>query len=210
MLVCGLPTYAHAHVPRLIETPAQNEVLPLRDPELSQALYGNLEGHPHMYEFATRKQMELFTEVLVPDAEGVRTNVSGIILRVNDDGSVTDIARLRAKEAKWESFYEPFGGDSYRRGGSYRGPIEPGLYRIEVSTPDNYAKYVLAVGTIEGGGGMGYFELVRELMKVKQFMGKSAWQVVESPFVYGPLALVLLLSGAVWWFLRRRRKAVVQ
>lgn len=199
--------FVDAHSPVIIQTPSQNEVLPLYAPEISQALYGNLEGYPHMYEFMTPEKMDLFVEVLVPDIELARNNVSGIILRVNDNGSVKEVARLRAKEASWESFFEPFGGDSYRRGSSYRGEIEPGLYRVEVSTADNVGKYVLGVGTIEDFSIGDYFRLVGKIAEVKVFMGKSAFRVVESPFVYGPILLLFFLGGGVVWFARRRRRA---
>ncbi len=197
---------AEAHNPTIIETPAQNEVLPLHTPEISQALYGNLEGHPHMYEFMTSEKMTLFVEVLVPDTELARNNVSGVILRVNDNGSVKDVARLRAREASWESFFESFGGDSYRRGSSYRGEIEPGLYRVEVSTADNIGKYVLVVGTVEEFSLGEYFSLIGKIADVKVFMGKSSFRVIESPLVYGPL-LILFVVGVGVWFVRRRRRS---
>ena len=205
----SLVQVAEAHNPRVIETPTQNEVMPLESPRISQAIYGTLEGYPHMYEFATRKQMELFVEVLEPDIRGARRNISGIILKVNLDGSVREVARLRAKEAKWESFFEPWGGDRYLRGGSFKAEIEPGLYRIEVSTPDNLAKYVLAVGTEENFEGVGYGALVRELVRVKIFFGKPAWRVVESPFVYGPSFILIAAIGILAWYIRRRRRTVV-
>lgn len=207
VLLCfSVPTHARAHNPIIIETPAQNEVLPLYTPEISQALYGNLEGYPHMYEFMTPEKMTLFVEVLVPDIELARNNISGIVLRVNDDGSVTDVARLRAREASWKTFFEPFGGDSYRRGASYRGEIEPGLYRVEVSTADNIGKYVLAVGTVEDFSVGNYFSIVGKIADVKVFMGKSSFRVIESPLVYVPL-LVLFIGGiGIYWFVRRKQE----
>lgn len=207
VFVCFLfiPVIAGAHNPKIIETPTQHETLPLNDPAISQALYGTLEKYPHMFEFAVSQPVDFFAEILVPDLESLQNNVSGILLRVNLNGSVSEVARLRAREASWESFYEPFGGDHYRRGSSYRGVLDPGLYRIEVSTPDNIGKYVLAVGTEEDFSGTSYWELLRTLVRVKVFFEKSPLRIVESPFVYGPLLGLGTLSGAGWWIFRRRR-----
>ncbi len=201
---------AEAFTPSVIATPSQNEVMPLPHPTVSQAFHGNLEGYPHMFEFYTKAAMPLRVEILVPDLAVTRNDVSGIILKVNKNGSVTEIARLSAKDAEWSSFFEPWGGDSYRRGGLYEGDIEPGLYRIEASTPDNMGKYALVVGTESHRMRLGYFGLIGEMMEVKVFFGKSKAAVLWSPLVYGP-ALVLLsgVGGGLWFFFRRRKRRLI-
>jgi hypothetical protein len=206
-IVLLAPLGVSAHVPKLIETPGQHDVLLLEEPEVSQVLYGELEGYPHMYEFYTKEPIELFVEVLVPDISFARKNVSGLILRVNDNGSVTEVARLSAKNAPWESFYEWWGGDTYLRGVSYEGEIERGMYRVEVSTPDNIGKYALAVGREESFAGVGYFELLGRLIEVKQFFGKSAFSVLQSPIASVPLAILLCAAVFLGRFLLRRAKA---
>ncbi len=200
---------AEAHNPILIETPDQSDVLLLETPTISQAMYGELVGFPHMYEFYTKEPMRLFVEVLVPDTGSERGSMSGIILRAVERGRVQEVARLRAVDATWESFYEPYGGDRYLRGDSFDADIEPGLYRIEVSTPENFGKYVLAVGTIEKFSFGDYFALVKKIAAVKVFLGKSSLRAVESPFVYVPLVFFGGIIG-LWWYRRKRRKSAVQ
>ena len=95
---------AEAHNPILIETPDQSDVLLLETPTISQAMYGELVGFPHMYEFYTKEPMRLFVEVLVPDTGSERGSMSGIILRAVERGRVQEVARLRAVDATWESF----------------------------------------------------------------------------------------------------------
>jgi hypothetical protein len=75
---------------------------------------------------------------------------------------------------------------------------------VEVHTPDNLEKYVLVIGKTEDMT-IGYLELIRRLAGVKEFFGKPQILVVQSPFVYMPL-IVLLCVGASVWYVRKRRK----
>ncbi len=202
--VCLFPVSSYAHAPVMVATPAQNDIIPLEEPDLSKAFYGDMQNYPQMYEFRTTDTIHLHVEVLVPDIHSAQNNVSGIILRVRSDGGVKEVARLRAPEASWKSFFEPWGGDSYRRGQSYDGDIEPGLYRIEVSTPDDIGKYVLVVGQKESFSIFNYFPLIGKISDVKVFFGKSRLLVIESPLVYVPV-LAFGLLGGLWWYRRRSR-----
>ena len=122
---------------------------------------------------------------------------------------MTEVARLLAKDATWESFYEPFGGDSYRKGGEYETDLEPGVYRVEMSTPDNLTKYVFVIGKNESSGGVGYFEMIGRIMDVKAFFGKSRIFVIESPYVYVPIGILLIAYGVYRWRKGRRDREQV-
>ena len=193
-----------AHVPNLVEQATPKDVVTIEDPTLSQAFYGAMQGFPHTYEIRATEPFHLFTKILIPDLEGSGNNISGIIIKEPENGGrVTEVTRLRAKDATWESKYEPFGGDSYRNGPVFEKDLDAGTYRIEVHTPDNVEKYVLVVGTREEMS-IGYFETVRRIAGVKEFFGKSKLRVVESPFVYVPLLGLMTVSGIVWYVRRRR------
>ncbi len=207
-IMCAVPMLAFAYGPTFVETPRQNEVMPLREPKIAKDFYGRLEGYPHMYEFATKEPIRLAVGISVPDNESSRDNVSGIVLFVNKNGSVREVARLRAREASWESYYEIWGGDSYRKGGSFETNLEPGTYRIEVSTPDNIGTYVLHVGTEKAFPLFNYFSYLGKVAEVKMFFGKSPIRIVESPLVYGPVLISAFALMA--FFIRQRRKAGVQ
>lgn len=192
------------------EPPTQNEVLPLLSPERAQTIYGMLFGYPHMYEFSTIRTIRLEISLLVPEGALSRNNMTAIVLRVNDDGSVSEITRLKAKDALWKSVYEPFGGDWYRQGGSYGADLSPGLYRIEISTPDDIGKYVLKVGTKKEVT-VGYFGLLRQCADIKMFFGVSSYRVLVAPVVYGPIALFVVVCGgalSVWRRKSTREKSV--
>lgn len=195
---------ASAHVPVLVEQESLRDILIIEDPDLSQAFYGEMDNFPHTFEIRSGKPFMLFTQILVPDIDSAKDNISGIIIKLPESrGRVEEITRL-SLSSPWPSEYEPFGGDSYRMGPSFERELGPGTYRIEVNTPDNVEKYVLVVGKREELT-IGYFELVGRIAEVKAFFGKSKLRVVESPYVYVPL-LVLLGIG---YLLYRRRKISV-
>ncbi len=196
---------AEAHVPYLISQTSLHDITQIEDPHISKAYYGTLEGFPHTYEIISTEPFLLFAEILIPDIHESEPIVSGIVIReVGTSGRVSEVDRLLATESEWNSFYEPFGGDSYRRGASILKEVEAGIYRIEVTTPNNDEKYVLVVGKEEKFGEIGYFETLKRMIEVKAFFGKSKLRIVESPFVYIPL-VILCIGLLVWNYKRRHR-----
>lgn len=205
----GVAIPAYAHVPLVVTQESLFDITTIEDPELSQAFYGSLADFPHTYEIRADEPFHLYAEVLVPDIESTQNIVNGIVVReTGKKGRVEEVARLLAKDATWETFYEPWGGDTYRKGAVFEKDLERGVYRIEVSTPDNRQKYVLVVGKREDSGGIGYFETIGRIAEVKTFFGKSKIHVIESPLVYIPLLLGVIVVVGVWIW--RRRKALLR
>ena len=202
ILIVGLlmvAAVAEAHQPAFPDPESADDYIELSDIATSQAFYGALDGHPHTYQIIVSDEpATLFAEVLVPDIEGAQNNRSGIIVKEEIRG-VSEVARLRAREASWETFYEPFGADSYRRGSAFEGELEPGVYLLEVSTPDNDGKYVLVVGKEERFSLLEYSQTLAQIYRVKRFFEKSPVRVFESPLVYGPTLVVLLIIGLLYY-----------
>lgn len=192
------PQEANAHQALFVEA-SQHEITTISDTDLSQAFYGKLDDFPHLFEFTITEPQTLFAEILIPDIEGAESDVSGIILKIEERG-VTEIKRLNAKEAAWESFYEFAGGDSYKRGPSFYDSLEAGTYQIEISTPVNLSKYVLVVGKREEFALANYFGTVRDIARIKSFFEKPKVAILQSPFVYIPLVFLLLFG----WITYRR------
>ncbi len=196
---------AYAYIPEVIEQASLHDISTIDDPSLSQAFYGKLTGYPHTYEIRSKEPFELYVQILLPEIEGVSEELSGIVIKETGfRGRVSEVARLLGRDASWESFYEPWGGDYYRKGGELTQQVEAGVYRIEVSTPDNNTPYVLVIGKQEDSGGVGYFEMIKRIAAVKEFYGKSKFTVIQSPFVFGPLAL-MLVCGVAFYFYRHPR-----
>ena len=130
-----------AHQPRLVGT---ETVVHVSLPEISKAYYGTLSGTPATYHIEAAEPFRLYVNTLVPVMEGIEKDVSATILK---EGTV--VAHLDASAHDWETFHEPFAGDDYFRGPEYTSMQEAGSYEIQVSSPDNQGKYVLAVGDVE-------------------------------------------------------------
>jgi hypothetical protein len=181
--VC-IPQYTHAYEAHFI-APAQHDITSVTDIESSQAFYGELRESPQLFAFTIVEPTSFFAEILVPDTDVATNDKSGLLLKVDAQG-VSEVVRMPAKGASWESFYEWVGGDWYRRGPTYFDSLEPGVYQLEVSTPTNVGKYVLVVGK-EQSFPTSYTATVRDLHKVKLFFNKSSFALVQSPLLYVPL-----------------------
>lgn len=208
--VC-VASFTYAHTPFLVTQQSLHDITSITEPEHSRAFYGELTGFPHTYEIRAEKPFHLFAQILVPDIDSSKNNVSGIIIReVEGSGRVTEVARFLAKDAKWDTVYEPFGGDSYRNGGVFEQDVDRGVYRIEVSTPDNVEKYVLVVGVVEGQDDVGYFETIRRIAEIKTYFGKSKLLTIQSPLVYVPLLILLGMGLLGVWFYKRKKSSLQQ
>jgi hypothetical protein len=205
LLFCGFvfsSPEALAHEARFVEA-GQHDVTSVTDVLQSQAFYGELNDSPHLFEFTLTEPTTSFAELLVPDSETGVTDKSGLLLKVEERG-VTEVMRMNAKDAAWESFFEWFGGDSYRRGPTYFDSLEAGTYQLEVSTPVNQGKYVLVIGKEESFR-LSYIATLKDVARVKQFFGKSRFALFESPLVYVPLLLVMVCGVVAWCIVRRVR-----
>jgi hypothetical protein len=191
----GIPHTTYAHQVSFVHV-GQHDTTAISDVTRSQAFYGVLTDAPHLYVFTILEPTSFFAELLVPNISDAQNDKSGLLLRVHD-GSVVEIARLEARGAVWDTFYEWFSGDSYRRGASYMGTLEPGTYEFEVSTPVNRGKYVLLVGKREEFTFDHYFQTVRDIASIKAFFGKSSATIIQTPFVYAPL---LVFFGMLFLF----------
>lgn len=189
IISCLFLANVFAHQPRLVG----NETTILVDqPEISKAYYGSLSGKPVTYRIESPDPFRLYVNILVPDIEGIDKDVSVKILK---QGAVISI--LDGIEHDWTHFYEPFAGDHYFRGSEYVKEQDAGTYEIEVYSPDNQGKYVLAVGDKEA---FPLGELVRTyavLPRLKsEFFGKSPFSAYFN--IMGIfLAVILVIAGVL-------------
>ena len=157
---------AWAHQPRLV---GSEEEIMVTLPEISKAYYGQLAGTPATYHIEADTDFRLYVNILVPDIKGIEKDVSVKIIK---HGTV--ISHLDGINSDWKAFFEPFAGDHYFRGPEYAQVQGPGSYQLQVYSPDNQGKYVLAVGDQES---FPFTEVVKTycvLPRLKsEFFGKS-------------------------------------
>lgn len=202
---------AYAHQPRIVD----NEITKVENPEISQAFYGELKGRSHFYEINSDNEFELYLGILVPDIDNIDKDISFIVYKGGDilwgfDGLQHD----------WTYFWEKFAGDGYFDGPELRSNdkseyprgvmVNSGTYQIEVYSPDNIGKYVLAVGTIESFPFPEIVNTIKTLPKLKSdFFEKSALTAFSNRigiFIFGPIIIIIVIIGGVIYFLRRKKK----
>jgi hypothetical protein len=194
----------HAYTPVMVGERTARDVTEITAVETEKMFFGELKGFPHMFLIQSGEPFTLKAELLLPDIQDTPRDINVIIIRnTGFQGRIQEVTRMHAKDAGWDSFYDPWGGDRYLRGITYESEMESGVYRIEVSAPDNDGKYVLVVGSEESFGPTTYFKTLGQLSSVKSFFEKSPIRVLEAPPVFIPL--IVIIFGIVFWRLRLRK-----
>ncbi len=206
LLLCFFcaPT-AHAYVPNLVDQDSLSDITTIADPTLSQGFFGTLNGFPHTYEIRVTEPFKLSVHIRTPNIPSHTDTVSGIVIKEEKRG-VSEVTRIEAKDASWEVLTDTLTGTSYRQGASFEQELEPGVYRVEVHTPDNNEKYILMLGAREDMT-VGYFTLIGRLIDIQRFNERWALWIILSPYVYVPL-IVSGIAGIIIgvWYKRRRTR----
>ncbi len=198
MIMLVDPVAAHQPI-----VPRAANSIDVTDPTISKAYYAELKGQPDTYHITSDASFPLYLNVLVPAISGVTEDYTLTIVKDGQPWAV-----LAPGSEAWKVFDEPFGGDRYLMGPEYRQGVPSGHYDVVVSSPDNVGKYVLSVGEIESFPMSEILRTMTTMVAVKQYFGKPAIAVLESPFISVPLVVVLLTIVAVTWLIllmRRRR-----
>ncbi len=138
---------AFAHQPRLesANTTIDNPIV-VKNPEISQAFYGQLNGNPSYYKIQNNASFRLCVNILVPDIPGASSQL--ISVQITDSSGKT-IGLLDAKNSTWTPYFEEFGGDYYLKGPEFNQTQPGGTYYIKVFNDNNQGRYSLAIGDIE-------------------------------------------------------------
>lgn len=218
-LLLFVPTVS-AHQPRIVNQVYATETVPISvsEPTISKAYYGDLKGEPEYYRIYSQEPFTLYVGILVPEIEGVDTDVSAEVLSGGTYGDV--LYELKAENAQWEQYYEEHGGDTYfvgpelkEEGGDTVHPkgvsVEPGTYVVKVFSQDNSGKYVLVIGDTESFPPGEMLRTLLTLPKLKVYFEKSpfAAYVTKTSWMFiavfvVPLALV---AGGTWWWMRKKK-----
>jgi hypothetical protein len=194
---------AEAHQPRLVTTA---ETVMVRDPGISQAFYAELLGQPALYRVDLAVSSQFYFSLLVPDLPQQRTDFTAVLLAADGNPERT-LEVLDGPQHEWQSYFEPFAGDSYLRGPEAELPLAVGSYLVRVSNPDNAGKYVLSVGRKERFGFAGTLQTAQRLPEVKRFFGKSPWTAFLN--VFGAFLLIGVVAVAAGLVLAGRWIAAV-
>lgn len=151
---------------------------------------GELKGDPQMFEFSTGHEDKLEIKLLQKPGDD-QVPFSLIVVRQNEERGVTEIGRLRSQEIVWEEFSDPTLGVTLISSNTFTADIKPGIYRIEVSTPENSGKYMMVVGSRDRE--LGYFATLSGVRAIQSFFDYSFFAIFASSLVFYPLGSIILL-----------------
>jgi hypothetical protein len=202
MLGLGLPTLAQAYFVTEHTLAVPYELLILERPVSErQLIVGELEGYPEMIEFTTDTEVTLRVSLLgLPGS--TTPNFGGIVVRVLEPRGVEEVARLKPTDATWEAIREPVSKLSFLIGPEFETTIASGTYRVEVSTPENFGPYLIALGDEDINHGYG--ATWAAVSQLYEFAGVTKLGMVRTSLVYVPLLILLVLGGFGYTVYRTR------
>ena len=198
-----------AHQPRLVVgvNSSMSNPIVVKNPEISQAWYGNLKGQPDYYMISSDKPFELFANILVPQSPGISSDF--VSAQITDSSGKT-LALLGGNQSSWTPMFEEFGGDYYLQGPTFDQNVSAGTYYIKVFNQNNTGKYSLATGAIEA---FPPDESLKALISIpllkEQIFGKPVTTLFFE-FVGIILALGTIMVLFVMTFMARRSKELAE
>lgn len=159
---------AYSHKPRLAmeRDMSLSNAFPIREPDVSQAYYGELKGSPDYYSLQLEKPLNFYLGILVPDIPVYRDVRFSVSLY---DSSGRLLVFLDGNRQNWVKFHEPFGNDDYLQGPEARNVLSNGVYSIVVSNVSLTGRYTLVTGEKESFGLsdiFGLFDIMPRLKKI--------------------------------------------
>ncbi len=203
-----VPSQLFAYVPTFMQPKTVDDRPIVSQTGVLYSFYGELQSFPHSFTVPLEEPSRLFVQIAIPDMVGSEKNKSLIIVKREQRG-VSEVARIPFQDMQWTPMVDRSTGDSYLLGGSFDQQLEAGEYIIEVSTVENTGKYVLLVQKGDDAAvteRRGYFKTLADTYAVKRFFEKSPFAVLQSPFYYVPIT-VLLLGLLIYLLYRRKRYA---
>jgi hypothetical protein len=160
------------------------------DIDHEQIYLGELRGDPHMYEVTLGEEKE-FVITIMQEADSETVSPSFILVKENaQNRGVSEIGRIDAAKVPWETYRDANFALSFRRAESFAATLSPGVYRFEVSTPENEGKYMLLVG--HEANGDGYFTELSNIRFVQKFFGHSVFLILLSSYVMYPVGIMVI------------------
>jgi hypothetical protein len=203
MLLVPQSIFAYNPILTTTTVPYEPMVIDGRVEEKAEYL-GHLVGDPQMYEFTVGAETTLSLKVLQKAADSPLL-LSLITVKENTrNAGVSEVGRLTAKAAVLSLREDDVLNMSFLESQFFTATLTAGTYRVEVSTPDNYGKYLLEIGTKPTDAG--YFATLSHIRTVQKFFDESFFAMFGSSYVTYPLGILILLG--LLYFTWRKRAAI--
>ena len=207
-VVLSLATNAEAYNPVMItaDEPYAEIVIPMDAENQQRSYLGLLEDFPHLYEFTLSESATLN----IKTKQAVHDNsqpVNLILLSVSPNNSgIEEIVRLNTPVSERAESRNSLTAITTLDSDWLEVDLEPGLYRLEVSTPVNLGPYELDFGIDSVKNG--YLGTFRAILDVQQHFGYSKTRFIMSTYVLYQLGIIILIGGIYYTW--RRQKGTVE
>lgn len=203
MLLVPQSIFAYNPILTTTTVPYEPMVIDGRVEEKAEYL-GHLVGDPQMYEFTVGAETTLSLKVLQKAVDSPLL-LSLITVKENThNAGVSEVGRLTAKSAVLSLREDDVLNMSFLETQFFTATLTAGTYRVEVSTPDNYGKYMLEIGTEPTDAG--YFTTLSNIRMVQKFFDESLFAMFGSSYVTYPLGILILLG--LLYFTWSKRAAI--
>lgn len=188
----------------ITSTPFEEIIIQMDSEGQKQSYLGTLETYPHLYEFLIEETITLQVQTrqkLEEDALPVNL----ILLSVDPDTErISEIVRLNTPVDERNEVSVNELAIEVIESELLEVELEPGLYRLEVSTPLNESPYELNFGTESVDNS--YFGMFGTVWEVQHHFGYSWTHFIFSTYVLYQIGIILLASG--FYYTWRRRKEI--
>ena len=192
----------------------------IKNLELSQLFYDELQGQPRFYFIESKEDFNLYLNLLVPHGANRGGRYSANVYSL-DSQAQEIIAFLDGGNFEWTNYYKEISRDYYLKGPSIDVVLPAGKYKIEVFSAgpkpliiesedeleenpgSDWGKYVLAVGKKEQWNVLSVLNMYWQLPFLKiTFFKSDVLQFFLTPFGIGLVAIVgaLLIFLAFFYF----------
>lgn len=161
---------------------------------VKQVFLGELNEAPLMYEF-NLVATTTFTFQLSQLHQGIKEPIlfSSILVRQNDKGGgVSEIIRFNTATDSWKRYKDSQLGLILWITDEFNQMLGPGVYRFEISTPNNVGRFRLMIGD-EFGMERGYLERLKQIFITQRFFGLSVINLLKSSYIYYPVTIGFIL-----------------
>lgn len=152
----------------------------------NETIYGILDGAPHTFTFSVREKMTLSIQVSVSEKEEDK-DVSLILVKQEKRG-VSEVGRMSGKNSEWIKEYSPTLAVTFIEGSELVYALDAGVYKIEVSSPNNDRGYRLVLGK----GKPSFFS---EIFTARKVFGLSVFSSIFSSYIVSFLLIVFGFIG---------------
>lgn len=194
------PQRVAAQYESVFVTPTDPDAYTLVDePYLMRSYHGTLDGFPQGYTLSLESRQDITFTLTLPKHGDTPRQFSLLVVQQATSG-VTEVFRENTKEMTWTTDFVARTGDTYWVSDTFTRELAPGTYYIEVSNGDNEGAYALRFGFDPPPYSLGYRHALKAVWETKQFFNKPFILVLQSPYYYVPILLLL----AAWLLWRRR------